>query len=108
MLAKNADDRYQSVFGIQSDLLKCMDLLGRGLAADFVVGGEDMRSRFRISQRLYGREEEIDRLSKIFDGITRGKVRHHYLIITVCMMMITNMMMMSMMIILMIVIVMRI
>ncbi|PRP88725.1 putative PAS/PAC sensor protein [Planoprotostelium fungivorum] len=82
MLAKNADDRYQSVFGIQSDLLKCMDLLGGGLAADFIVGGEDMRSRFRISQRLYGREEEIDRLSKIFDGITRGKISRSMIMVS--------------------------
>eukprot|EP01117_Protostelium_nocturnum_P015857 TRINITY_DN6184_c0_g2_i1.p1 TRINITY_DN6184_c0_g2~~TRINITY_DN6184_c0_g2_i1.p1 ORF type:complete len:1935 (+),score=471.34 TRINITY_DN6184_c0_g2_i1:55-5859(+) len=73
LLSKNAEERYQSSFGIQYDLQQCLDLLKEGKEADFQVGTKDVHSVFQIHQKLYGREEEIKLLLKSFEKVSKSE-----------------------------------
>jgi predicted ATPase/signal transduction histidine kinase/tRNA A-37 threonylcarbamoyl transferase component Bud32 len=73
LIAKNAEDRYQSAWGIRSDLEKCLEeLVGIGEITDFELGLQDIPHKFCISQKLYGREGEITFLSETFEKIRNG------------------------------------
>ncbi|MBU3914347.1 AAA family ATPase, partial [bacterium] len=61
LMSKSADDRYQSAYGLRADLSKCRQLLEvTGDIPDFDLGKEDNSSRFHISDKLYGREKELE------------------------------------------------
>jgi PAS domain S-box-containing protein len=70
LLAKNAEDRYQTAAGLAVDLRRC---LLRWEANDriepFPLGSEDASDRLVIPERLYGREREIDTLVAAFDRV---------------------------------------
>jgi predicted ATPase/signal transduction histidine kinase/DNA-binding response OmpR family regulator len=78
LLAKNAEDRYQSAFGLKADLERCLaavtDLQGledlEGL--HFELGQDDYSGQFHISQKLYGRSKEITTLLASFDRAAAG------------------------------------
>jgi predicted ATPase/signal transduction histidine kinase len=73
LMAKSADDRYQSTRGLLADLRKCLDVLrGGGQLQDFSPGLDDLSERFRIPQKLYGREAELARLMEAFEQ-ARGR-----------------------------------
>ena len=63
MMAKNAEDRYQSAWGIQADLIVClMQLEAGGEIEDIIPGEHDISDKFQIPQKLYGRERELETL----------------------------------------------
>ncbi|TWI73998.1 PAS domain S-box-containing protein [Desulfobotulus alkaliphilus] len=67
LLAKMAEDRYQSVSGIVADLQNCLDQWQAKKRIDtFLPGGEDLFERFEISQKLYGRSEALGKALEIF------------------------------------------
>ena len=71
LMAKNAEDRYQSAFGLHADLEECYkqwQTLGR--IDTFPIGQQDFSDKFQISQRLYGREQEIATLLSAFDRVS--------------------------------------
>lgn len=73
LMAKMAEDRYQSASGIQADLQRCLDQLQqRGSIKPFVLGADDVPQRFQIPQRLYGREQEVTQLLTTFDRVSQG------------------------------------
>ncbi|MGC2855614.1 AAA family ATPase [Novispirillum sp. DQ9] len=66
LLAKAAEERYQSLKGLRADLDTCRAALrdsGRP-PATLVVGARDRRERFRLPPRLYGREAEVAALQE--------------------------------------------
>ena len=70
LLAKNAEDRYQTAEGIQADLEKCLNSLQTtGEIAYFVPGQLDRSPQLSIPQKLYGREAEVDRLLAAFERV---------------------------------------
>jgi predicted ATPase/transcriptional regulator with GAF, ATPase, and Fis domain/tRNA A-37 threonylcarbamoyl transferase component Bud32 len=73
LLAKSAEDRYQSAEGVAADLTRCRAawLLG-GEIPDFPLGQDDVRERFVVPQRLYGREAEVARLLEAFERVAAG------------------------------------
>lgn len=74
LLSKNAEDRYQSGFGLEADLRQCLDLLEtKGHITDFDISHNKVFTKFQIPQRLYGRENEADLLLQAFEEITEGK-----------------------------------
>lgn len=75
LMAKNAEDRYQSTFGIISDLEKCQEEIRKGLFDfDFELGQSDVSPEFQIPQKLYGREKELETLHSYFEKVLLGSV----------------------------------
>jgi predicted ATPase/signal transduction histidine kinase len=73
LLSKQAEDRYQSAFGVKSDLEICFNILTeRNAKQNFIVGELDHASRFIIPQKLYGRSQEINTILSIFEDISNG------------------------------------
>jgi predicted ATPase/signal transduction histidine kinase len=71
LLAKTAEDRYQSAVGLLHDLENCLTQLeATGEISDFILGEEDKSSYLQISQKLYGREAEVNLLLNTFDRVS--------------------------------------
>ncbi|MEJ2692405.1 MAG: serine/threonine-protein kinase [Candidatus Thiodiazotropha sp.] len=74
LMAKIADDRYQSGWGLKSDLDKCLgDFRKEGAIHPFELGREDFSDQLRIPQKLYGRQKEIDRILQLFERASAGE-----------------------------------
>lgn len=73
LLAKNAEDRYQSAYGLQADLEKCLEQFKRtGQIELFAIGQKDRSAQFHIPQKLYGRETELQILLNAFERVHKG------------------------------------
>jgi predicted ATPase/signal transduction histidine kinase len=73
LLQKNAEERYQSASGLRHDLDVCLSRMTEGRAGEvFPLGTKDIPQRFRIPQKLYGREHEIERLTRTFEQAAEG------------------------------------
>jgi serine/threonine protein kinase len=70
LMAKNAEDRYQSARGIKADLESCANqLIETGQIDCIQLGFQDVADQFQIPQKLYGREAEIEALLAAFDRV---------------------------------------
>ncbi|MDB5864434.1 MAG: multi-sensor signal transduction multi-kinase, partial [Betaproteobacteria bacterium] len=70
LLAKNAEERYQTAFGLETDFRQCLTQReSHGRIDAFALGAHDVSDRFRIPEKLYGREREIDALLAAFDRV---------------------------------------
>ena len=70
LLAKNAEERYQTASGVEADLRRCLaEWESSGRIDAFPLGISDASDRFRISEKLYGRETEIDALLTAFNRV---------------------------------------
>ncbi|KAB8318675.1 PAS domain S-box protein [Tolypothrix campylonemoides VB511288] len=76
LMAKNAEDRYQSAWGIKADLERCSEqFTTTGQIAHIQLGLQDVSDQFQIPQKLYGREAEIAALLAAFERVaSRGNV----------------------------------
>ncbi len=73
LMAKNAEDRYQSTSGLKHDVKKCADLLNRkGAIEPFDLGRSDISGKLQIPPKLYGRKKEISRLLSIYTEVAEG------------------------------------
>ncbi|MBD2579401.1 ATP-binding sensor histidine kinase [Oscillatoria sp. FACHB-1406] len=71
LMAKNAEDRYQSALGLKHDLQQClMQWRETGAIADFQLGQRDVCDRFNIPEKLYGREAEVQILLDAFERVS--------------------------------------
>lgn len=71
LMAKNAEDRYQSAYGIKADLVECLSQLhSKGKIDNFILANHDVSGRFQIPQKLYGREEEVGALLAAFERVS--------------------------------------
>jgi predicted ATPase/signal transduction histidine kinase/tRNA A-37 threonylcarbamoyl transferase component Bud32 len=73
LLAKTAEERYQSGLGLKADLEQCFKKLQKtGKIDKIIVGQLDLSSQFIISQKLYGREQEVAILMNAFERVSLG------------------------------------
>ncbi|KWV52154.1 histidine kinase [Bradyrhizobium macuxiense] len=73
LLAKTAEERYQTAAGAESDLRRCLaEWETRGDIDEFPPGEHDTPDRLLIPEKLYGRTAEIDTLLASFDRIVAG------------------------------------
>ena len=82
LMAKTAEDRYQSAYGVRADLEEILNRLSTadGVRTDasatsdleFEVGRNDVSDRFYIPEKLYGRENEVRRLMDAFAAVANG------------------------------------
>src|SRR6202451_3865476 len=75
LLAKNAEDRYQTAAGVEADLRKCLEEWeSRGCIDAFPLGTHDVRDRLLIAEKLYGRAREVEILLAAFDRVVKSGV----------------------------------
>jgi len=73
LMAKNAENRYQTALGIKHDLGICLEQLQTtGKLATFKLGERDISNRFIIPEKIYGRETEVNQLLAAFDRVSTG------------------------------------
>ncbi|MDJ0706286.1 MAG: AAA family ATPase [Leptolyngbyaceae cyanobacterium MO_188.B28] len=71
LMAKNAEDRYQTALGLKHDLETCLrQWRGTGAIAPFELGQKDISNYFSISEKLYGREQEVSALLSAFERVS--------------------------------------
>ena len=74
LMAKTAEERYQSAWGIKADLEECLSQLKTsGKVSEFPLGKEDISDKFQIPQKLYGREREIETLLTAFKRVATSQ-----------------------------------
>ncbi|MBD2494544.1 ATP-binding sensor histidine kinase [Nostoc sp. FACHB-280] len=74
LMAKNAEDRYQSASGLKYDLEKCLEQLETTKEIQyFEIAQRDICDRFIIPDKLYGREQEVAAILAAFDRVSAGK-----------------------------------
>ncbi|MFM0155392.1 MULTISPECIES: AAA family ATPase [Paraburkholderia] len=72
LLAKTAEDRYQTAEGLESDLRRCLDAWEQtGRIDAFPLGAQDAPERLLIPERLYGREAQTSALNAAFDRVVQ-------------------------------------
>ncbi|MBN3893155.1 MAG: AAA family ATPase [Nostoc sp. JL31] len=73
LMAKNAEDRYQSALGLKFDLETCLSQLQEtGEIKHFPIAQRDVCDRFIIPDKLYGRETEVETLLQAFERVSTG------------------------------------
>ena len=73
LLAKRAEERYQTAVGVESDLRRCLaEWEAQGRISEFRLGERDMPDRLFIPEKLYGRESEIHALVGAFDRVAQS------------------------------------
>jgi serine/threonine protein kinase len=73
LLAKTAEDRYQTAAGLERDLRRChVEWEARQQIDDFPPGGNDTPDRLLIPEKLYGRGREVETLLASFGRVVAG------------------------------------
>lgn len=73
LMAKTAENRYQSAYGLRYDLEICwQQWQQKNSIAAFELGARDLCDRFTIPEKLYGREVEVQTLLTAFEQVTSG------------------------------------
>src|SRR6185312_15801929 len=75
LLAKMAEDRYQTAAGLEQDLCHCRtEWNAKHHVDDFQLGERDTPDRLVIPEILYGRRNEVETLLAAFDRVVKGGV----------------------------------
>ncbi|BAZ67067.1 multi-sensor signal transduction multi-kinase [Fischerella sp. NIES-4106] len=70
LMAKNAEDRYQSCLGLKYDLEICKQQWQETSKIDsFELATRDISNRFLIPEKLYGRQREVETLLAAFERL---------------------------------------
>ncbi len=73
LLAKAAEDRYRSAFGLAADLTRCLDAMMSDLSpGTFPLGQDDPDPGFAVPERLFGRAAEISALAQAHARVRGG------------------------------------
>ena len=75
LLAKTAEERYQTAVGVEHDLRRCLDRVGIAGAKSIRFRSANTTSpdRLLIPEKLYGREREVETLLAAFDRIVNER-----------------------------------
>src|SRR6266478_6291720 len=73
LLAKTAEERYQTAAGLESDLRRCNAEWERERRiGEFLLGEHDTPDRLLIPEKLYGRQREVETLLASFDRVVKS------------------------------------
>ena len=73
LLNKEADERYQSSFGILEDLNVFKSFLEQSTNLPLEVGAKDFPERFEVPAKLFGRTTELEHLNKSLGQVDSTK-----------------------------------
>ena len=82
LLSKNAEDRYQSAFGVKADLERCLAQLNESgdiddlIKTGFTIALGDYSGKLSFSKKLYGRDNEIKTLTNLYDSCALGQKKN--------------------------------
>ena len=72
LMAKNADDRFQSTWGLKADLEQAQSLWqAQGQVQIFTLGQQDVPDRLQIPHTLYGRDGQVEILRNTWDRVSQ-------------------------------------
>ncbi len=75
LMAKRAEERYASAYGLRHDLRLCLEALReQGTVPTFELARRDVSDRFLLPERLYGRRAEVRTLLQAFDRVCQGRM----------------------------------
>ncbi|HEX4166723.1 MAG TPA: AAA family ATPase, partial [Bryobacteraceae bacterium] len=81
LLAKTAEERYQTAAGLESDLRHCLAEFERqGRIDPFALGQHDASDRLLIPEKLYGRARDVDTLLASSDRIVKSGIPEFVLV----------------------------
>ena len=73
LLAKAAEDRYQTARGLAADLKQCLRQCEEtGTVQEFTLGRRDLAGALRVSHRLFGRTDAVAALLSAFERTAAG------------------------------------
>ena len=73
LLAKTAEERYQTAAGVERDLRRCLAAWeAQGRIDDFPLGEHDTLDRLLVPEKLYGRAREAETLLAAFDRVVES------------------------------------
>jgi PAS domain S-box-containing protein len=73
LLAKTAEERYQTAAGLESDLRRCLtEWQTCGRIDEFPIGEQDTPGRLLIPEKLYGRQRDVETLLASFDRVVKS------------------------------------
>ena len=73
LLSKGPEERYQTAAGVEKDLTRCLERLeSDGQIVSFPLGMDDIPDQLLISQKIYGRDSQIDTLLTAFKRVASG------------------------------------
>jgi predicted ATPase len=73
LLAKTAEERYQTASGLKFDFQQCLaEWEAHGFIDPFPLGTRDTSDRLLIPEKLYGRKFEIEALVAAFERVVAG------------------------------------
>ncbi len=74
LLAKTAEERYQSIWSVEADLENCLNQWrATGTVEPFPIDRSIIHDRFQLPQKLYGREKELAELLTAFESASNGR-----------------------------------
>jgi len=75
LLAKAAEERYQTAIGLRLDLERCLAAWkSENEIESFGLGSGDISDRLLIPQKLFGRERKLAILQSVFAGVARSGI----------------------------------
>jgi len=73
LLAKTAEERYQTAAGLERDLRRCLVEWERGRSiGEFLLGEHDTPDQLMIPEKLYGRQPEVETLLASFHRVLKS------------------------------------
>jgi predicted ATPase/signal transduction histidine kinase len=73
LMSKNAEDRYQSAYGLKIDLENCLTFIQENKDTnEYEIGVRDISPELNIPEKLYGREKEVSEILEIFQRAGEG------------------------------------
>jgi PAS domain S-box-containing protein len=73
LLAKTAEERYQTAAGLESDLRRCLAAWEAECRVDdFPLGEQDTSDQLLVPEKLYGRARELETLLAAFDRVVNS------------------------------------
>jgi len=72
LLCKNPEERYQTAYGLEYDLVACAQTYNRKeQLVPFQLAVFDRSNQFNLSSKIFGRDNEINEILRSLDNITR-------------------------------------